>query len=195
MDSRPGETQMTTHDETLSIAPSLAENGQHRSGPRRRMLRLALAGAGVLGVAWIMALMHLHFRLHAPDWPLLAAQPFAIKLHLATILPAFAVGCVLMMGVKGDMPHRVLGWAWVVLMTTSAGVSFFIHTINPNGLSVIHALSAWVVVAAPFGLYLARAHKVVAHRRMMTGLFLFGLGVAGAFTFLPGRLMFQMFFS
>jgi uncharacterized membrane protein len=195
MDGRPGETQMTTHDEALSIAPSLAANSQYRSGPRWRMLRVALAGAGVLGFVWILALMHVRFRLHAPNWPLLAAQPFAIKLHLATILPAFVIGCVLMMGVKGNMLHRGLGWAWVILMTTSAGVSFFIHGINPNGLSVIHALSAWVVVAAPFGLYLARAHKVAAHRRMMTGLFLFGLGVAGAFTFLPGRLMFQMFFS
>jgi uncharacterized membrane protein len=185
---------MMTRNETLSIAPSLADMGQRRAGPRRRRLRLALAGAGVLAFVWIVAFTRLRFQLHAPDWQLLAAQPFAIKLHLATILPAFVIGCVLMMGLKGNMLHRVLGWAWVVMMTTSAGVSFFIHGINPNGFSVIHALSAWVAVAAPFGLYLGRAHKVVAHRRMMTGLFLFGLGVAGAFTFLPGRLMFQMFF-
>jgi uncharacterized membrane protein len=186
---------MTTHDEALSIAPSPVGHRRHCSGMGGRMIRVALAVAGVLGFVWILALVPVHFRPHAPNWPLLEAQPFAIKLHLVTILPAFVIGCVLMMGVKGNMLHRGLGWAWVILMTTSAGVSFFIHGINPNGFSVIHALSAWVAVAAPFGLYLARAHKVAAHRRMMTGLFLFGLGVAGAFTFLPGRLMFQMFFG
>lgn len=30
---------------------------------------------------------------------------------------------------------------------------------------------------------------------MMTGLFMFGLLVAGAFTFIPGRLMYQLFFG
>lgn len=47
-------------------------------------------------------------------------------------------------------------------MTTTAVISFFIHQANPNGFSPIHALSAWVAVAAPFGLYLARRGKTVA---------------------------------
>lgn len=33
------------------------------------------------------------------------------------------------------------------------------------------------------------------HRRMMTGLFIGGLVIAGALTFLPGRLMWQVFFG
>jgi uncharacterized membrane protein len=36
---------------------------------------------------------------------------------------------------------------------------------------------------------------VQAHRRAMTGMFVGGLIVAGALTFLPGRLMWAIFFS
>jgi uncharacterized membrane protein len=36
---------------------------------------------------------------------------------------------------------------------------------------------------------------MAAHRHTMTGLFLFGRIVAGAFTFLPGRLMWRLFFG
>ena len=43
--------------------------------------------------------------------------------------------------------------------------------------------------------YAARRHRVAAHRRAMTGMFVGGLIVAGAFTFLPGRLMWAIFFG
>jgi uncharacterized membrane protein len=141
-----------------------------------------------------MGLAGIRLHVHAPDTALLAAQPFAIKFHLATVLSAFLIGCILMAGAKGARLHRALGWSWVILMVSTSIASFFIHTLNKSGFSPIHALSAWVLVAAPFGLYLARRHKVAAHRRMMTCLFLFGLLLAGAFTFIPGRLMFDLFF-
>jgi uncharacterized membrane protein len=182
---------MTTTDRTLSIAHSRFDGLAALSWS----LRGAAVLAGVVVAGWLFRQSGVHIHPHWPNLALLAPQPFAIKFHLATILAAFAIGCVLMAGVKGDSLHRALGWAWVTLMVTSAASSFFIHAINPHGLSFIHALSAWVVVAAPFGLYLARRHQVHAHRRMMTGLFLFGLGVSSAFTFLPGRLMFQIFFG
>jgi len=186
-------SKMTTSD-SLSIA---AETHPAPLGPLvgPRTLALALALLGVAGLIWLMGLLHVRLHVHAPNTALLAAQPFAIKFHLVTVLAAFAIGCVLMAGVKGNTLHRALGWSWVILMVSTAAASFFIHGFNPRGLSPIHALSAWVVVAAPFGLYLARRHQVAAHRRMMTGLFLFGLLVAGAFTFIPGRLMFEMFFG
>ncbi len=186
-------TPETTIGEDLSITRPAS---RFTTGDAMRWgLRTVILVGGVGGAVWLIRRTGVHLNPHLPDLALLAPQPFAIKFHLMTILAAFLIGCVLFAGVKGDTLHRALGWAWVILMTSSAASSFFIHTINPHGLSFIHALSAWVVVAAPFGLYLAKRHHVQAHRRMMTGLFLFGLGVAGAFTFLPGRLMFQMFFG
>ncbi len=184
---------MTTGDDLSMTAETQPSPGGAIVGPRT--LGLALGLIGVAGLVWLMALLHMHFHVHAPNTELLYAQPFAIKFHLVTVLAAFAIGCVLMVGIKGDALHRVLGWSWVILMVSTAAASFFIHGFNPNGLSPIHALSAWVLVAAPFGLSLARRHQVAAHRRLMTGLFLFGLLVAGAFTFVPGRLMFELFFG
>ncbi len=63
---------------------------------------------------------------HTPDLGALAAAPLAVKIHLATVLPAFAIGAVQMLGPKGRTAHRVLGWAFVVLMTITAIAALFI---------------------------------------------------------------------
>ena len=47
----------------------------------------------------------------------------------------------------------------------------------------------------PLGLAAVRRRQVRRHARMMTGVFVGGLLIAGALTFLPGRLMFQLFFG
>ena len=98
-------------------------------------------------------------------------------------------------GVKGNVAHRTLGWAWVLLMLTTAVSAFFIRTLNPGHLSFIHLLAGWTVVVAPLGVFFARTHNVARHRRTMTGLFVGGLIIAGLFAFMPGRLMWQMFFG
>ena len=43
--------------------------------------------------------------------------------------------------------------------------------------------------------FMARRHNVRAHSRMMTGVFVGGLIVAGLFAFMPGRLLFSVFFA
>lgn len=137
-------------------------------------------------------------RLHAPRWGLMLAAPGAIQVHVAAALSALAIGVVLLAGVKGGRRHRTLGWAWVAAMGTTAISSFFIHQINPNGpggLSLIHLLSGWTVVGLPMAVHAARRHRVAAHRRAMTGMFVGGLVVAGLLTFLPGRLMWAIFFG
>lgn len=140
----------------------------------------------------------LGFNLRAPDFSLLAAAPTAIQIHVAAALTALAVGIVLLAGIKGTRLHRALGWTWVLAMGTTAVSSFFIHEINPGGpagLSLIHLLSGWTMVGLPMAVYAARRHRVQTHRRAMTGMFVGGLIVAGLFTFLPGRLMWAVFFS
>nr|WP_271165275.1 DUF2306 domain-containing protein [Brevundimonas intermedia] len=140
----------------------------------------------------------LGYSLRAPDFGLLAAAPSAIQIHVAAALTALAIGIVLLAGVKGTRLHRALGWTWVLAMGTTAASSFFIHQINPGGpagLSLIHLLSGWTLVGLPMAVYAARRHKVQTHRRAMTGMFVGGLIVAGALTFLPGRLMWAVFFG
>jgi len=118
-----------------------------------------------------------------------------IRLHVAAASTALLIGVGLMWGPKGTTIHRAFGWTWVIAMMTVAISSFFIHTINPGGFSLIHALSAYVAIGVPMGVAFARRHDIRAHRRMMTGTFLGGLIVAGAFTFVPGRLMWKVFFG
>ena len=154
----------------------------------------ALVLLGVPIVAYLAAdggrIALLGFSLRAPDFGLLAAAPTAIQIHVAAALTALAIGIVLLAGIKGTRLHRALGW--------TAVSSFFIHTINPDGpagLSFIHLISGWTVVSLPMAVHAARRHRVQAHRRAMTGMFVGGLIVAGALTFLPGRLMWAIFFS
>lgn len=161
---------------------------------------LVLLGAPI--VAYLAAdggrIALLGFSLRAPDFGLLAAAPTAIQIHVAAALTALAIGIVLLAGIKGTRLHRALGWTWVLAMGTTAVSSFFIHEINPGGpagLSLIHLLSGWTMVGLPMAVYAARRHRVQTHRRAMTGMFVGGLIVAGLLTFLPGRLMWAIFFS
>lgn len=140
-------------------------------------------------------LARLDYAPHAPDWSLLIAAPSAIQIHVAAALTALLIGIVLLAGIKGTRLHRALGWTWVLAMGTTAVSSFFIHQINPGGLSLIHLLSGWTVVGLPMAVYAARRHRVQAHRRAMTGMFVGGLIVAGLLTFLPGRMMWAIFFG
>ena len=163
---------------------------------------LALALLIVPVVAYLAVddgrLARMGFTPHAPDWRLLLTSPAAIQIHVAAALTALAIGIVLLIGVKGNRLHRTLGWTWVLAMATTAVSSFFIHRLNPGGpggFSLIHLLSGWTVVALPMAVHAARRHRIADHRRAMTGMFVGGLIVAGAFTFLPGRLMWAIFFG
>jgi uncharacterized membrane protein len=131
---------------------------------------------------------------HAPDLSLIVHAPLAIQLHLAAVLIALGIGIVLLAGVKGATLHRALGWAWVTAMMTGAVSSLFIRIINHGALSYIHLLSGWTIVALPMAVFAARTHRVRLHARFMAGLFTGGLILAGALAFMPGRLMWELFF-
>lgn len=124
--------------------------------------------------------------------PLLNAGP-VIKIHVAGAISSLLIGFAIMLQRKGSRLHRKLGWGWSATMATTALTSFFIQ--GEGHLSWIHALSAWTVVLLPMALVAARAHKRKIHARLMTTLFLGGMIAAGLFTFLPGRLMWRLFFG
>lgn len=127
--------------------------------------------------------------------PILDASA-AVRLHAVPAIAAFLLGSVQLWAPKGTVPHRVLGWIWVVLMALVALSSFFIHTICTVGpFSVIHLLSIVTLVALPLGVWRARRHKVRAHRKTMQLLFLGALLIAGIFTFMPGRIMHDVAFG
>ena len=127
--------------------------------------------------------------------PLINANP-AIQLHAFMAMSAFALGIVQFAAPKGTIPHRTLGWIWVVLMITVAVSSFWIHTINLWGpWSPIHFLSIFTLTMLPLAVWRARRHQVQHHRWSMISIFVGGLVIAGIFTFVPGRIMYSIVFG
>ena len=163
------------------------------------LIRVGVPGLAIgAAILWLLRDQLAGFaavRLHAPDLSLIAAKSLVVQLHLLAALSALLVALFMLKSAKGSTAHRVVGWAWVVLMMTTALSSFFIREISPGHFSFIHILSGWVAFAAPLGVWAARTHRVRLHQRLMTGLVIGGLFIAGLLTFVPGRLMFSVFFG
>jgi uncharacterized membrane protein len=142
-----------------------------------------------------LALLAAAAMLLRPNLALLATVSLAIKIHLAAAVGALFLGGVMLASRKGRTFHRIAGWVWVTIMATVAVSSIFIRTLNPGHFSWIHGFTAVTLLALPIGVVAAKSHNVKTHRGTMMGMFLGGLVIAGLFTFVPGRLMFQMFFG
>ncbi len=179
---------------TLSTDPGLRDDTL-RAGSTERIMRTAIVVVGVGGALAVIIALGGKARLHAPNLALLAVQPRVLQLHIAAALTAFAIGCVMLARPKGDALHKGLGWTWVLAMMTTALSTFFFPWVLRGRFSVIHGLSAWVAISVPMAVVFVRRGDIRAHRRVMTGNFLGGLIIAGAFTFVPGRLMWRMFFG
>ncbi len=130
---------------------------------------------------------------HLPPARQLFGLPAVLWLHVTAALSALVIGFILLIGVKGRSFHKIAGWTWAVCMMTVAISSFWI--VDHGRLSLIHFLSGWVSIAVPMALAAARRQDLKTHRAMMTQIFMGGLIIAGAFTFVPGRLMWRLFFS
>ena len=127
--------------------------------------------------------------------PLLNAAP-EIQVHAFAAMAAFALGIVQLSAPKGTLPHRTLGYVWVALMVVVAGTSFWIHDIRMWGpWSAIHLLSIFTLATLPLAVLHARRHRVSQHRNAMIAMFAGALLIAGAFTFLPGRIMHAVAFG
>jgi uncharacterized membrane protein len=121
--------------------------------------------------------------------PLLDASP-AIQVHAFAAMAAFALGFVQLAAPKGTLPHRTVGYVWVVLMLVICVTSFWIQDLRVWGpWSPIHLLSIFTLAALPFAILHARRHRVSQHRNAMIMMFAGALVIAGFFTFVPGRIM------
>ena len=127
--------------------------------------------------------------------PLLDAAP-VIQVHAFSALAALALGIVQLSAPKGTLPHRTMGWAWVVLMVIVAGSSFWIHGFRMIGpFGPIHGLSVFTLVMLPLAVIHARRHRTERHRKAMIGIFTGALVIAGLFTLWPGRIMHAVVFG
>ena len=174
----------------------MSQNMTHdTAAPARPPISLAATAAitiGITAVLTILSMLFGGFGSGSPAAPQARVFSLPIMIHLATVVPAFLLGPVVLLRRKGDATHRLLGRVWVCLMLVTAISSAFIRTpgagIAGTGFSFIHAFTVWTLVSVPLAVRAARQGRIAAHRGMMTGLYA-GLVIAGAFSFLPGRLL------
>lgn len=152
------------------------------------LMALGSAGAPVLQKA-------AQSRPHAPDLALWAGLSLPIKIHIVTALAALVLGGVLMAVRKGRAFHRVAGWAWVCLVSVTAGVTLVITELNHGSWSLLHLFTGWTLLVLPLAVFAAKRHAVRGHRNAMMGLFYGGFAINFFIAFIPGRTLWMMVFG
>lgn len=130
-----------------------------------------------------------------PDFAAFFRAPLIIQIHAGAALSALLLGAVQLLAPKGTIPHRTLGYVWAALMLTTAITAIFIREINQGSFSFIHIFVPLTLMGLYGMITHARAMRTDRHRNAVLGLFLGALVVPGLFAFMPGRLMWQMFFG
>ena len=117
----------------------------------------------------------------------------AIQIHVCAAILSAIIGALVLWRRKGTASHKRLGKVWVALMVVTAMSSFLIHEIRLIGwFSPIHILSVTTLIVLSRGVKQAKAGEINAHKRSMKGTYIGAIGIAGLFTFLPGRMMYRV---
>jgi uncharacterized membrane protein len=127
---------------------------------------------------------------------LIEQAPVAVKIHMVTVIPAFFIGTwLIFLSTKGAKVHRGLGVVYLTLMTFTAITTLFIHVVNPGHFSWIHLFVPLTLIGVTSTVLALRRGNIARHKRSMIGLYVGALLIAGGFTFMPGRLMHDIFFG
>jgi uncharacterized membrane protein len=120
-------------------------------------------------------------------------------LHLATVLPAFALGALQLFRRKGTPGHRLLGKIYMLLMLATALITLTMPAeVGSRFLGhfgFIHAFSVLALFNVPIAYLAARRGNIKVHRGAMLGLYFGGILIAGAFAFSPGRMLHAWLFG
>ncbi|MFT6867602.1 MAG: putative membrane protein [Cyclobacteriaceae bacterium] len=118
--------------------------------------------------------------------------------HLATVIPCFVIGTVLLMIKKGTGIHKNFGRIYMVLMLVTALITLFMpaHVGSKilNHFGWIHAFSVLTIYTVPTAYFAVKRGDIKAHKRKMVLLYFGAIILAGGFTFAPGRYLNELFF-
>lgn len=118
------------------------------------------------------------------------AAPWHIQLHAGAAIAAVALGAAQIIAPKGTLPHRQLGYVWVGLMLIVAVTAIFIR--GGGSFSWLHLFVPLTVFGVAGLIIQARKGLVGRHRNSVLALYLGALMIPGAFSFMPGRLMWDV---
>jgi len=120
-------------------------------------------------------------------------------LHLATVIPAFAIGALQMFRRKGTPTHKLLGKIYMILMLATGLITLVMPAeVGPrflNHFGFIHAFSFLALFNVPTAYLAARRGNIKTHRALMLGLYFGGILIAGAFAFSPDRMLHEWIFG
>jgi uncharacterized membrane protein len=119
-------------------------------------------------------------------------------LHLATVVPCFVLGTMLLLIRKGTPLHKGLGKPYMILMLFTATVTLFMQAqVGPrlfNHFGWIHLFSLLTMYSVPTAYIAIRSGDVKRHRRSMITLYFGAIIIAGGFTLVPGRYLHDVLF-
>ena len=119
--------------------------------------------------------------------------------HLATVIPCVFLGGYLLLAYKGTSIHKLLGKMYMSLMFITAIITIFLPAnVGPQFLGHfgwIHLFTILTLWTVPTALIAIRKGNVKAHKRKMILLYVGALLIAGGFTLVPGRYMYEVFFG
>lgn len=134
-----------------------------------------------------------HARPHWPDMVMLSQQPPVILFHIGVAAAALMLGIIQLAAPRGTLPHRLIGWVWLMIMASIAISGFFIQ--SAGHFSLIHIFSVVTLILIPLIIWRARCGDIAGHANIVLGLFIGALLVSGVLAFMPGRLMWNVFFG
>lgn len=121
-----------------------------------------------------------------------------MHLHLATVIPCFFIGTLLLLIKKGTSIHKNFGRIYMVLMLFTALVTLCMPAVvGPQFIGHfgwIHLFSFLTLYTVPTAYTAIKKGNVRAHKRKMILLYFGAIIIAGGFTFVPGRFMHELFF-
>jgi len=152
------------------------------AGPDRYERGLGWGALAMLAVI-LAAVLRASAHWHEP--------PAQVWFHLLTIVVALGLTPLMLWFPRGTARHRWLGYVWVAALLLTALDSLMIRQINRGRFSIIHILSAFVLLQLVLLVRSARSGNIASHRRTVRGLVLGALLIAGFFTFPFHRMLGQ----
>jgi len=125
--------------------------------------------------------------------------PTLLIIHLATVLPCFLIGTILLIIKKGTKIHIYSGRVYMILMLITATVTLFMPAqVGPRFIDhfgLLHSFSLLTIYSVPTAYLAIKAGNVKVHKRKMILLYFGAIILAGGFTFYPGRYLYTLFFG
>lgn len=123
------------------------------------------------------------------------AQSLAIQIHILVAVGAFFLGAVVFVSRKGTRAHKMAGRIFGILMLITATTAIFIRQLNDGSLSWIHIFVPITFIGMYQIVSTIRRGDIAGHRKHVRNLYFGALMIPGIASFLPGRVMWAMFFG